>query len=201
MTAGNISASGWGVDVSVCECLCACLCLFVIVCVSDCISHPAACLLSILSSPFLRLLLFLSVCEREKAGAWLNLSLNRFTVNLIGALTVYQETSVCLSVCLFACLSVWSSWSLLSTQTHRWLINKQWSMSPQQGFSYRWKCVWVLVFGTFHSFRKSKPGRRANRSPVSLRQGNRAQNQQADMVLGLNGNRMHFKVNNQNITW
>lgn len=76
------------------------------------------------------------VWASERAGA--RLKLVAFAdLCLIGALAVYQETSVCIFVCLSGC-----SRSLLLRQMHRCSIDKQWSMSPRRGFSH-----WLKVSG------------------------------------------------------
>lgn len=144
------------VCVSQCVCtlfVCDCLCLrlyFTPCCLSA--VHPLSPVLNSFSSVccFSLVCVCMHVCvyEREQVQ---DLTCHLTDLCLIGALAVYQETSVHLSVCLLACLTG-SSRSLSSTQMHRWLINKQWSMSPQQGFShFTQKSVCVWVFGTrFH---------------------------------------------------
>ncbi len=125
--------------------------------------------------------------ERERAGAGFNSSLYRFMSDWSNCCFPGNIClSICLPVCLIACLSG-SSLSLLSTQMHRWPINKQWSMSPQQGFNHWRKSVCIWVFGI------STASEKASKQVSSLTEGRQqelkeAQTQQADILLGFAAN-------------
>lgn len=154
-------------SVYVCVCalylfICDCLCLrlyFTPCCLSA--VHPLAPHLNSFSSVccFSLVCICMFVYMRERGEQVQDLTCHLTDLCLIGALAVYQETSVRLSVCLLACLTG-SSRSLSSTQMHRWLINKQWSMSPQQGFSHLTEKVSAFEFlaPVFTATEKAKLG-------------------------------------------